>query len=349
MSGHEDQIQKDQIQETHDEETQVLKAWIEADQPVDTTTRSPQQGTTDRPKFIAIVNARAGEVLQSGQPAFGDAIVQAFDKLGISCDVRFVKPRNLADAVKSAVLSKPGALLVAGGDGTVNRLLPHLAAADIPVGLVPLGTLNLLARDIGLQGSLDSILAQLARTEPEMVDLGEVNGNLFHSNAGLGFFARMAREREGARQFVPFSKMLGFTLAALRSIWLHRPITIDITLDGVVQTHVADALLVTNNQFHGSEWRRERLDTGKLEVHMLAAAGLMARMRAGIAVYRGTWRDLPHLTSLTTSTLTVKRRGRSRSTMSLDGEVYRVRNPIHFQSIPAAIELITAASRRVKS
>ncbi len=299
-----------------------------------------------RPNFIAVVNARAGEVLQSGQSAFGNSIVQAFDKIGVSCDVRFVNPRKLAEAVDTAVQSRPDALLVAGGDGTVNRLLPHLAAADIPVGLLPLGTLNLLARDIGLEGSLDDMLVHLAHIQPGMVDLGEVNGNLFHSNAGLGFFARMAREREGARQFVPFSKMLGFVLAALRSIWLHRPITIDLTVDGVVQTYVADALLVTNNHFHGSEWRRDRLDTGKLEVHMHQAAGFWARVKAAIAIYRGTWRALPHLTSMTVTTLTVRRRGRSRSTMALDGEVYRVRNPIRFQSKPAALKLITAPKAR---
>ena len=300
----------------------------------------------DRPNFIAVVNARAGEVLQSGQSAFGDAIVQAFDKIGVSCDVRFVKPRNLAQAVDEAVRSGPDALLVAGGDGTVSRLLPHLAAAGIPVGLLPLGTLNLLARDIGLEGPLEDMLAQLARVQPAMVDLGEVNGNLFHSNAGLGFFARMAREREGARQAIPFSKMLGFTLAAVRSVWLHRPITIDLTVDGVIQTCVADALLVTNNHFHGSEWRRDRLDTGTLEVHMLQAAGFWARARAAIAVYRGTWRALPHLTSMTVTTLTVRRRGRSRSTMALDGEVYRMRNPIRFQSKPAALELIAGTPRQ---
>ena len=317
----------------------------EPDSHVMSPSAASSRAVNDRMHFIAVVNARAGEVLQSGQSAFGDAIVQTFDRIGISCEVRFVKPRQLSEAVDTAIRNRPDALLVAGGDGTVNRLLPHLAAADIPVGLLPLGTLNLLARDIGLEGPLDDILAHLARVQPRTVDLGEVNGNLFHSNAGLGFFARMAREREGARQFVPFSKMLGFMLAALRSIWLHRPITVDLTVDGVVQTCVADALLVTNNHFHGGEWRRDRLDTGTLEVHMLRAGSFWSRARAAISVYRGTWRDLPHLSSMTLTELTVRRRGRSRSTMALDGEIYRVRNPIRFQSKPAALELITATSR----
>ncbi len=302
-----------------------------------------------RRTFIAVVNARAGEVLQSGEAKFRDLIVGAFDKVGVDCEVRLVKPRKLDAAVRKAVESKPDALLVAGGDGTVSRLLPHLVAARMPVGLLPLGTLNLLARDIAIEGSLEDMIAHLARLKRVMVDLGDVNGHFFHSNAGLGFFARMAWEREGSRKSMPFSKMTGFTTAALRSIWRHRPITIDLTLDGVVTTCVADALLVTNNRFHGSEWRRDSLETGQLEVHLLQAAGMAARIRAAIAVYRGTWRDLPHLTSMSASALTVRRIGRSGSTVALDGEIHNVKNPMRFRSIPAALELIKGAPRRTAS
>lgn len=291
-------------------------------------------------QFVALVNARAGEVLQRGEAAFADSIAAGFRKSGIDCEVRFVAPKKLPSAIEAALDEEPDALLVAGGDGTVNLLLPQLIASDVPVGLLPLGTLNLLARDIGLEGNLDDIVSHLSRLHARFVDLGEVNGRLFHSNAGLGFFARMAREREDARHLVPSSKTLGFMLAAMRAIWFHRPISIEVTVNGVAQTHEADALLVTNNHFEGSPWHRDRLDTGMLEVHMLKAAGRTQRIRAALAVYRGTWRDLPHLQSFTTDAVTVRRRGRSRSTIALDGEIYRVSNPIRFRSKPAAIELI---------
>jgi diacylglycerol kinase family enzyme len=291
--------------------------------------------------FIALVNARAGEVLQRGEEAFGAAIAEGFGALGVECDVRFVPPRKLAIAMESALAEKPHALLVAGGDGTVNHLLEHLTEADAPIGLLPLGTLNLLARDIGLTGPLADMLPALARMQVRRVDLGEVNGHYFHSNAGLGFFGRMARAREDARRTVPFSKMLGFSLAAIRSLLAHRPITIDLMVEGHHETYLADALLVTNNHFEGADWRRPRLDTGLLEVHMLKATGPWGRVRAALAVYRGNWRELPHLQSRAATSITVWRRGRKRSTIALDGEVYRVRNPIRFNSRPGALGLIS--------
>jgi diacylglycerol kinase family enzyme len=291
-------------------------------------------------RFIALVNARAGEVLQRGQEAFASAITEGFSALGVECDVRFVSPRKLAGAMASALAAKPDAVLIAGGDGTVNHLLEHLTGADAPIGLLPLGTLNLLARDIGLTGALADMLPALARMQVRRVDLGEVNGNLFHSNAGLGFYVRMAKAREHARHMVPFSKILGLMIASLRSVWAHRPITVDILVDGHVETHLADAVLVTNQHFDGADWRRDRLDTGLLEIHMLRATGLWGRLRAGISVYRGTWRSLPHLQSRSASSITVRRHGRARSTITLDGEVYRVRNPMHFRSRPGALGLI---------
>jgi diacylglycerol kinase family enzyme len=298
-----------------------------------------------KPRFIALVNARAGEVLQRGQEAFGAAITDGFRALGVDCEVRFVPPRRMAGALRRADAGKPDAVLIAGGDGTVNHLLEHLTEVDAPIGLLPLGTLNLLARDLGLSGPIADILPQLARLSLRRVDLGEVNGELFHSNAGLGFYVRMARAREHARRTLPFSKILGLAVASFRSVWAHRPVAVDITVDGQVETHLADAVLVTNHHFEGADWRRARLDTGLLEIHMLRATGLLGRLRAGIAVYRGTWRSLPHLESRSASSITVRRHGRSRSTITLDGEVYRVRNPMHFRSRTGALRLVGAVER----
>jgi diacylglycerol kinase family enzyme len=295
-----------------------------------------------RRRFIALVNSRAGEVLQRGEESFASAITDGFAPLGVDCEVRFVSPRRMAGALKTAEAERPDAVLVAGGDGTVNHLLGPMAAAAVPIGLLPLGTLNLFARDLGLSGAIPDMLPHLARLGIRRVDLGDVNGNLFHSNAGLGFYVRMARAREHARHLVPFSKILGHTIASFRSLWGHRPIAIDITVDGHRETHLADAVLVTNQHFDGADWRRERLDTGLLEIHMLQATGLWGRLKAGLAVYRGTWRSLPHLTSRSASSITVRRHGRLRSTITLDGEVYRVRNPIHFESRPGALRLIAA-------
>lgn len=292
--------------------------------------------------IVVVVNARAGEVLQRGAEAFTRDIAERFGTLGIRADVRSVPPGSLDRAVGDAVRQRPGAVIVAGGDGTVSRLLPKLAVSGVPVGILPLGTLNLLAADLGFTGRVEEDVPSLADAEPVTIDLGVCDGTLFHSNAGLGYFGAMARAREDARRIAPFSKRLGYGMAALRTLLASRPVTVELEIDGVPVLEHADAVLVTNNRFLAQTRQRETIAEGLLEVHMLRAGGIVSRLQAALAVLRGTWRDLPNLRSLCAREIVVRRPGRRQSTVSIDGELRRVSNPIHLASRPGALRVLRA-------
>ena len=105
---------------------------------------------------------------------------------------------------------------------------------------------------------------------------------------------------------------------------------------------MADAVLVTNNLFEGSPWRRPRLDEGLLEVHLLAAPGFVARTRAALAVMTGEWRALRHLTSLRAARVTLRRPGRGRTRVSLDGEVTLQRGALAYAIVPQALRILAA-------
>jgi hypothetical protein len=79
--------------------------------------------------------------------------------------------------------------------------------------------------------------------------------------------------------------VLATIVAAVRA--LIRTLPIEVEVDGCYERQVAGAVLVTNNVFEGSPWRRPRLDEGMLEVHLLAAPGFVARTRAALAVMTG--------------------------------------------------------------
>lgn len=311
-------------------------------------TAIPEQAAMTDPSLrgniVVIVNARAGEVLQRGEEAFTRDIAEQFRSHGVEADIRSVAPQALDRAVGDAVRERPGAVVVAGGDGTVSRLLPKLSVSGVPVGILPLGTLNMLARDLGFAGEAVDDIARLVRAQPVTIDLGEINGMLFHTNAGLGFFGTMARAREDARRIVPFSKRLGYGIAALRTLLGSRPVEIEMELDGVPVLEHADAVLITNNRFAEQPWRRETIADGLLEVHMLRAGGVVTRAQAAMAVLRGNWRDLPNLRSLCAREVVVRRPGRRQSTVSVDGELHRLDNPIRLVSRPAALNVLCAAA-----
>ena len=136
--------------------------------------------------------------------------------------------------------------------------------------------------------------------------------------------------------------MLATIVAAVRALIRTRPIEVEVEVDGRSERLVADAVLVTNNVFEGSPWRRPRLDEGILEVHLLAAPGFVARTRAALAVMTGEWRALRHLTSLRAASVTLRRPGRGRTRVTLDGEVTLQRGALTYAIVPRALRILAA-------
>ncbi len=299
-------------------------------------------------RHTVVVNARAGTVLEAGPDAFAARLKAAFATHDWGAEVRLVPPREISGALALAIEQDNSTPVVVGGDGTINGVLPVLIQAGRPVGVLPMGTVNVLGRDLGLFGSLEQQVAALCQGEPVEVDLGHVDGRLFHSLSGMGFFSLMAREREYARRRFPFSRAAAFGMAATRSIFFTRPISVDITVGAESHVVEADAVLVTVNRFDGAEWRRERLDGGVFEVHVLNAGGLYSRSKAALSVAAGHWRSSKNLSSFTGDAVTLTRRDKRRGHITFDGEVARKAGPLAYDLLPRALTVIAARPTRLR-
>lgn len=287
-----------------------------------------------------VVNARAGTVLEAGVDTFAARIVAAFARHGCAAQVRMVRPRELSDALALAIEAGDAIPVIAGGDGTINSVLPVLLRSPCPVGILPLGTVNVLGRDLGIVGPLESRIEALCKGAPVTMDIGRAGDRLFHSLSGMGFFSLMARERELARRRFPFSRAVAFIFAATRSILFTRAITVEIRIGEEHRVVEADAVLVTVNSFDGAEWRRSRLDGGLFEVHILNANGFYSRCKAVLSVVSGTWKASKNLVSLTGQAVTLTRRDKRRGHVTFDGEVERRSGPLAYSLLPGAIRVI---------
>jgi len=293
-------------------------------------------------RHTVVVNARAGAVLEAGADAFAARIEDAFKAHSCHAEVKLVPPREIGSALSLAIEKDRTIPVLAGGDGTINGALPVLIQADRPVGILPMGTVNVLGRDLGLFGPLEQRVEALCHGEPIAMDVGRVNDRLFHSISGMGFFSLMAREREYARRRFPFSRFAAFGIAATRSILFTRPITVEIAVGNQSQVVEADAVLVTVNRFNGAEWRRDRLDGGIFEVHVLNAGGLYSRSKAALSVASGLWRSSRNLSSFTGTAVTLSRRDKRRGHITFDGEVERKAGPLAYGLLPRALTVIAA-------
>ncbi len=293
-------------------------------------------------RYQVLVNERAGAVLELGGPALRQRIEAAFAAAGAgAAEVHLGHPGQLEQRLLG--LSDPATIpVIVGGDGTVSALLPTLLRRALPFALLPMGTMNLLGRDLGLVGDLELDVQALHTGNTRLVDMATLNGVPFHSASGLGFAVIVAHERELARTRIPFSLVLATIVAAVRALIRTRPIEVEVEVDGRSERLVADAVLVTNNVFEGSPWRRPRLDEGILEMHLLAVPGFLARTRAALAIVTGEWRALRHLTSLKAPKVTVRRPGRGRTRVTLDGEVTLQRGALAYAIVPGALEILAA-------
>ncbi|MCO5089424.1 diacylglycerol kinase family protein [Bosea sp. (in: a-proteobacteria)] len=298
-------------------------------------------------RYTIVANARAGTVLEAGSDTFAARLKAAFAAQGCEARLHLVPPREIDDALSRAIDDHQAVPVLAGGDGTVNGALPVLIRAGRPVGILPMGTVNVLGRDLGLTGTLEQQAVALCGGEAVEMDIGRVGDRLFHSLSGMGFFSLMAREREQARRRFPFSRATAFGVAAMRSILLTRPVLLDITVGGDHRYVEADAVLVTVNCFEGADWRRPRLDGGVFEVHVLNAGGLYSRAKAALSVVSGRWRQSHNLTSFTGEAVTLMRRDKHRGHITFDGEVERRAGPLGYGLLPGALSVIAARARPV--
>ena len=189
-------------------------------------------------------------------------------------------------------------MLASGGDGTITACAGGIAGTGVPLGVLPCGTGNLLARNLGLPLSLDEALAVALTGSDRRLDVGTANGRPFVVMAGIGFDAEMldgADERLKSRV-----GWAAYVLSALRHL-RDRPVRMALRADGgPPQRRWASGVIVGNV---GSLQGNVRLlpdaapDDGVLDVAVLAASGWTGwlRLAADVLLRRKTGR-VAHLT-----------------------------------------------------
>jgi len=247
---------------------------------------------------------------------------------------------ELRRAVAAAIAAEPPAIVAAGGDGTVCSVADALAGRDLPLGVLPLGTLNHFAKDVGLPAGLDESVRVVLAGHTERVDVGEVNGRVFLNNTSLGLYPLIVRQRAQHRVHGP-AKWIVAAFAALQEIRRHREITVRIVIDGKETVRRTPIVFVGNNRYHAGGrdlGSRESLQSGHLAIYVVKGRGrrhllhLAAKMLAGIG-----YRD--ELEVVLTDAATIEA-GPSRIELAVDGELEHFDAPLEYRIKPGALRVL---------
>ncbi len=238
---------------------------------------------------------------------------------------------------ESAVSAGVDLVLACGGDGTVTACAEGVTGTGVPLAIIPMGTGNLLARNVGVPMGMDEALAVALGGVQQPIDAGRVNGTMFVVMAGLGLDAQMLNDTSD-----PLKKRLGwfaYAISAVRHLG-DRPMRVTVSADGGRRRRMRASALVVGNV----GWLRgglpllpdARPDDGMLDAVVLSAGGLTGwlAVAAGIVLRRSAHGRI-YRVQFTKLQVTLDRE----RTWELDGEVMESTRQLTVVAQPGALLL----------
>ena len=198
------------------------------------------------------------------------------------CKLRITTaPGDARAAAERAVAEGFKTIVAAGGDGTVNDVVNGIAGADVALGILPVGTMNVFAAELGLPSDLAEAWAVIREGRTRKIDLARANARYFVQLAGVGLDAQVVQETSWnfKKNFGPLSYVISAAQIAAR-----KPPRLFVEADGVERE--GSFVLIGNGRYYGGPvavFKDARIDDGKLDVLIFKNLGYL-----DIARYLGT-------------------------------------------------------------
>lgn len=248
---------------------------------------------------VAIVNPLSGAGANRAIAAARVALLDArFAAASVACEVHVTTHGGHAREIATAAVAQGASMVVAwGGDGTINEVGGALAGTNVALGIIPAGSGNGFAHDLGVPHAPSSAVDIILHGQDRLVDVGELDGRPFFNIAGVGFDALVAQlfnaRAQGQRGLWPYVR-IGLTQA-----FRYRSVRYRVRLDE--ETIESDALLIAfaNGREYGNKLRlapHARLDDGQLEAVVVADRHPLARLWSGRHLPLGSAHRAPGVT-----------------------------------------------------
>jgi diacylglycerol kinase family enzyme len=288
-----------------------------------------------------ILNPHSGYVLRRGVPQVQQEIAELVPEAVIHV-LRRTDP--IALVCRRFLRQGATCIAAAGGDGTVSSVAAALIGSTIPLGVVPVGTLNHFARDVGIGRDVPAALRVLRHGYILPVDVASVNGRIFLNNSSIGVYARLVQVRER------YEHRMGKWRALIWAAWLvgrrAHTLQIEVRENGEVIPLQTYLLFVGNNQYELSLvhlGQRARLDEGRLGCFALDQPRRVRLVPSIFHLLRDARTHRRVFRIFTTTELTVymgTRRQYRRVQVACDGEVAEMDLPLTYRSLPRALRVV---------
>jgi YegS/Rv2252/BmrU family lipid kinase len=273
------------------------------------------------------------------------AVEAAFAACGLAVAIRtFGDDRALAELLDEILRTRPPLVVAGGGDGTVAAVAARLVDGESALGVLPLGTLNHFAKDLGLPLDLDRAAHAIARGDTRRIDVGEVDGRCFLNNSSLGLYPRIVLAREHAQKRLHLGKWPALARATWQALRNPRALTVALEVDGERLQRRTPFLFVGNNRYvlAGMEaGTRPALDGGVLSLHVLRPQSPLGFVWMALRTLCGLRTRERDFERFLVHELQVQTGGDSLE-VACDGEVAPMPLPLRFRVRPRALRVVVA-------
>jgi diacylglycerol kinase family enzyme len=291
-------------------------------------------------QVLVCVNRSSGGLERGEKEA--EEIRAALSAVGITPRVELLAGGGIAKHSKRAIEEGADLLIVGGGDGSVSAAAGVLAGTRTRLGILPLGTLNHFARDLGIPTELHAAAELIAHGNTRGIDLAEVNGRIFINNSAIGLYPLMVIDRDLQQKRLGRSKRLAMLVASARTLLRFGHYRLTLTVNDQKARVDTPLLFVGNNDYRldiGAPGHRETLEDGRLSVFVMRKKTRSGLVAASIRALFNRARADDMVRVEDVQRLLVSSR-RSHLVISVDGEVEAATPPLDYRVRKAALNVI---------
>ncbi|MDQ3280466.1 MAG: hypothetical protein M3Q69_03550 [Acidobacteriota bacterium] len=246
---------------------------------------------------------------------------------------------DVRQIVREALDAGLKTFVVAGGDGSVHHVMQPLVGTDGVLGVLPIGSVNHLARDLAIPlddwpKALDIAVSGTVR----QIDVGRVNGRYFLNSVMLGFYPTISEYRERFRSM--HSRSRAYMKAGRLAFRHFHHVTLVVEHDGIVETFRTQMFVVAVNGYDlsatGVVAPKTSFSDGRLSIYTLSFMSRFQFVRAAAKYLRGRIADVDGFRSIRTAALSVDT-GKRSLRFSVDGELMEMETPLQIASVPAGL------------
>ncbi len=299
--------------------------------------------SANRGQLTIVLNREAGTLVNLGPEVVVAGLREILADMGCGVEIMNVTADKVEETLRQALRSEADAVVVGGGDGTVASAATIFAGQDKPLGILPLGTFNLAARDVGMSMDWKEAAAQLVTSPVVEADLLDVGGRLHFCMVVLGFYPAlvMGKAEYHGNWLVKSVRTL---IDSMRSMATFPPLNLSLKQNGATESHRTRMALIANNDYEdmfGIIPARSSLDAGYFTVYVSKHRTRLGMARSVLAWVLGRWKQDREIISMRATAMEIDVKRKRRIAVMMDGEVDKIALPFKVTLRPKALGVIS--------